>query len=98
MIQNFRKPLNSSAQNFYPFTVKFFVSALCKSLSYLCRKVVVEEQVVHDGKSHAEHFVGFYQMSDIRFRICFADGTFAVLVYGGEVVRVFLVFDVDYAF
>ena len=64
----------------------------------LLHEIVIKIQVMRNGKSHSERFLGFEKMTYIRFRVPpAAGGAAASLLDRTEVTRIFLVHDIEFA-
>ena len=83
--------LTALAKNIAILLIEALEISAVKRLANFSGKIVVEIEVVSNGKSHTERLLCLYKMTNVRAAVIATSGTTAVFVEGSGVLSVLLV-------
>ena len=70
------------------------IISLFESRADTGHKVIIEVEIVHDGKTHGQNFLSLEKVSEIGAAVTAANGTVASFCNGTVIALIFLVLDV----
>ena len=83
--------LTALAKNIAILLIEALEISAVKRLANFSGKIVVEIEVVSNGKSHTERLLCLYKMTNVRAAVIATSGTSAVFVEGSWVLSILLV-------